>query len=118
MKSLGKEENVILKSFDREILKTFEKLAPKIKRLYCTFGGSTWITLDNFLRFHGILENPNFSFLQVHKYFLTQNLINKAHSLGIKVIVWDVHNIDSMKKYNQMGVDFIESDHPHFVFEL
>lgn len=118
IKEKNLEKSVILKSFSYKILNTFESLAPEIDRLYCTFGGTSWITLDNFLRFKSIFEGANFKYLQVHKYFLSQSLVEKAHQKGIKVIVWDVHDKESMRKFKKMGVDFIESDNPDYVLNL
>lgn len=118
IKEMNLSENVILKSFSLKILNKFEKIAPNMKRLYCTFGGNSWITLDNFLRFKGIFEGASFQYLQVHKYFLSENLIRKAHEKNIKVVVWDVHDEKSMQKFSKMGVDFIESDYPDLVLKI
>lgn len=115
---MKKESNVILKSFDRKILNTFEDIAPSIDRLYCTFGGNRVFTVDNGLRFSDILSKGNFQYLQVHKYFLSKSLVRRAHEKGIKVIVWDVHDIETMKKFKDKGVDFIESDNPDYVLKL
>ena len=115
---MGLSKNVILKSFSYEILNTFEKIAPNIDRLYCTFWGNSWLTIDNFLRFKGIFDRGSFKYLQVHKFFLTKDLVDKAHEKGIKVVVWDVHDKESMKEFQSMGVDFIESDNPDYVIEI
>jgi len=115
IKETKKSKQIILKSFNRQILTKFLKIAPELERLYCTFGGNNWITLDDFLRFKGIFEGANFHYLQVHKYFLSKKLINDAHKRGIKVIVWDVHDKKSMNEFKELGVDFIESDNPDLV---
>ena len=112
------EQRVIVKSFSYKILNTFYKIAPKIKRLYCTLGGNSWITIDNFLRFKSIFEGSTFEYLQVHKYFLSDWIIKEAHARGIKVIVWDVHDKKSMEKFLAKGVDFIESDKPDYVLDI
>lgn len=118
VKSLNLEKQVIYKSFSYKILNEFEKLAPNIARLYCTFWGNEWITIDNFFRFKSIFEKANFSYLQVHKYFLSKSLIDMAHSKGIKVVVWDVHDKGAMRKFTKLGVDFIESDFPDYVLNI
>ncbi len=117
VKEYNLENQVILKSFSFKILNTFEALAPEIERLYCTFGGNSWITLDNFLRFKSIFEGSQFSYLQVHKFFLGTSLIKQSHQRGIKIIVWDVHDQDTIDKFKSLGVDFIESNNPDLVFE-
>ncbi len=115
VKRLKMNDQVILKSFNYNILEKFEIVAPGIERLYCTFGGNDWITIDNFIRFRGIFEHLTFQYLQVHKYFLNDSLIRKAHERNIKIIVWDVHDKKSIKKYGKMGVDYIESNNPDLV---
>lgn len=116
--SLGLERHVILKSFSYKILNKFESIAPDIERLYCTFWGNNWLTVDNFLRFKGIFDGASFQYLQVHKYFLSKDLIEKAHERNIKVVVWDVHDIESMKEFSSLNVDFIETDNPDLVLGL
>lgn len=118
VKEMNLSESVILKSFSYKILNTFEKLAPEIDRLYCTFWGNNWLTVDNFLRFKGIFDKSSFKYIQVHKYFLSKSLIQQAHAKGIKVIVWDVHDKESMQQFKIMGVDFIETDNPDYVLVL
>lgn len=118
IKKMGLESHVILKSFSYAILNEFEDIAPEMKRLYCTFWGNAWLTIDNFLRFKGIFEGASFQYLQVHKYFLTDSIIKEAHERNIKVVVWDVHDKGSMEEFAKMGVDFIETDNPDFVHHL
>lgn len=112
------EQRVILKSFDVKILKSFKKLNPSISRLYCIIGTFGFMTIDNGLRFRSMLSIEDVTYYQVHKFFLNQSLINKIHKAGKKVIVWDVHEINEIKKFHQMGVDFIESDYPKRVIDI
>lgn len=118
VEKMGLSNFVVLKSFSFKILNRFEKIAPDIKRLYCTFGGTSWITLDNFLRFKNIFSGSSFHFLQVHKYFLTDWIVKEAKKRNIKVVVWDVHDKETMAKMVDKGVDFIESDNPDYVLSL
>ena len=118
VESTDKQNQVILKSFDQEVLKEFKKLAPNMERLYCTFWGNNTFTIDNFFRFRGIFSPNNFKYLQVHKFFLSEDLIKQAHKRGIKVVVWDVHDIETMKKFKKMNVDFIETDNPDYILKL
>lgn len=112
IREYGLEGNVILKSFDSGILNRFEEVIPEVERLYCIFGGSKFITLDNFLRFRNVFSISNIQYIQVHKYFLTQRFVNKAHKRGLKVIVWGVNDAKSYLKFTQMRVDMIETDFP------
>ena len=118
VKRLDRSDSVILKSFSYEILNKFERLAPGIERLYCTFWGNSWLTIDNFFRFKGIFEKATFQYLQVHKLFLSKKLIQEAHGRGIKVVVWDVQDKETMREFVKKGVDFIESDNPDYVLDL
>lgn len=115
VREVGKESQVVLKTFNMKRLERFEEIAPDIKRLYCTFFAGHWFTLDDFIHFRGVFDRGSFQYLQVHKYFLSQNLIDKAHEKGIRVVVWDVHDKKTMKKFADMNVDFIESNRPDLV---
>ncbi|MDD0851623.1 glycerophosphodiester phosphodiesterase family protein [Halobacteriovorax sp. GB3] len=118
VEKMGLGESVILKSFSFEILNRFKQLAPDLERLYCTFGGTSWVTLDNFLRFKNIFKGSSFQYLQVHKYFLTDWIVSEARKRNIKVVVWDVHDKATMSEMVEKGVDFIESDNPDYVINL
>ncbi len=118
VKNLQLSKQIILKSFSYRILNKFQKIAPGIERLYCIFWGNSWFTVDDFIRFNGVFEMASFKYLQVHKYFLTQELIEQAHKKGIRVVVWDVHDQQTMKKFVEMGVDFIETDNVDYVLNL
>lgn len=118
VEKMGLRDFVVLKSFSFKILNRFEEISPDIKRLYCTFGGTSWITLDNFLRFKNIFSGSSFHYLQVHKYFLTDWIIKEARKRNIKVVVWDVHDKKTMAEIIDKGVDFIESDNPDYVLSL
>jgi glycerophosphoryl diester phosphodiesterase len=43
---------------------------------------------------------------------LTQQNIDEAHSLGLKVMAWTVNEITEMKRLGEMGVDGITTDYP------
>lgn len=113
--SMESENFVILKSFSLHILNTFEKMAPHIRRLYCTFGGTSWITLDNFIRFKNLFDGGRFHYLQVHKFFLSDWTIQEAKRRKIKIVAWDIHDKNTIEKAKAMGVDFIETDYPDLV---
>ena len=111
IKEFNLEDRIILKAFDTKILDRFETLAPDIPRLYTFFGSWGFITIDNFIRFRSATDIKNVDYYQVHKYFITQSLINDVHSAGKKVIAWGVvpKDLDEMKK---LGVDLVEVDWP------
>jgi len=112
VQSVGLEDNVIFKSFDTEILNEFERIKPEVERLYCTFGGWGFLTIDNFLRFRSLTSIRNVQYYQIHKYFINKSIIKKIHDLGKKIVVWDVHEVDEIAKMKKLGVDLIETDYP------
>jgi glycerophosphoryl diester phosphodiesterase len=118
VKKLELSKQVILKSFSYKVLNRFEKIAPSIERLYCIFWGNDWFTIDNSFRIKGVFEKASFSYLQVHKLFLSRGLIARAHEKNIKVVVWDVDDHLTMKGYAQMNVDFIETNNPDFIYDI
>ena len=50
--------------------------------------------------------------LHVHKEILNQEIIEQAHSRGLKVFVWTVNEKNDIKRFTKMGVDGIFSDYP------
>ena len=49
--------------------------------------------------------------------FVTQNFIQAAHKLGLKVFVWTVNDSKAIRKMKSMGVDGIFSDFPDRLIE-
>ena len=123
VKKYGLEDQVILKSFSKDVLKTFKTLAPDIPRLYVILGSIPWIgvTFDTWFRWGNFFTEINtefVSYIQVHRYFLTKSFMKKAQDQGLKVIVWDVHKPAHIKSALEMGVDGIETNYPDRVLDL
>ena len=50
--------------------------------------------------------------------FITQEIIDKVHEIGLLVSVWTVNNEEDMIKYINMGVDNITTKKPDILLEL
>jgi len=104
---------VIYKSFSSEVLERFNKLDPFRETLYVTIGPLLkWFVIDDWFRFGSIFDYKFVDYIQVHRYLIDKNLVQKSHALGKKIIVWDVHTLEDIHKMQELGVDIIETDYP------
>lgn len=111
VKDFNLENRVILKSFDVKILNTFEEIEPSIPRLYVLFGSWGGFTIDNFIRFHSMISIQNVSYYQVHKFFISQSLVDQVHREGKEIIAWGV-TLNDREQMQELGVDILEVDDP------
>jgi len=114
-------EKVIVASFDAGALKDFRAACPQV----ATSAGSSEVLL-----FYGLqklyLESvytPKPHALQVPFSFQGLNIVNSrfveaAHSRNMRVHVWTVNDIDSMKQLIEIGVDGIMTDYPQRLLVL
>ena len=113
IKNSGKEKQVILKSFDREVLDKLKELAPSIARLYVYAFHIPWLGLviDRGITVGDVFD-VDVQYLQPHWYLLTQSFTKSAQQKGLKVVAWGVDDEKDMKKAISYGVDGIETDYP------
>ncbi|MFN0156984.1 MAG: glycerophosphodiester phosphodiesterase [Bacteroidota bacterium] len=106
-------KQVILKSFDREVLETFRRLASDIPRLFVYTFRIPWLGLiiDDGVSAGSVLTVDS-EYLQPHRFFLSKSFVEKAHEAGYKVIAWGVDTESHMKEAIEFGVDGIETDYP------
>lgn len=104
---------ILYKSFSPEVLTRFKSLDDR-ELIYATLGEISFlnITIDDWLRTGSLFDIDYVKYYQVHKYFITNSLIKKAHGQKKKVIVWDVNSVSDYLKYKKMGIDLIETDNP------
>jgi glycerophosphoryl diester phosphodiesterase len=104
---------IIYKSFSKKVLDRFKDLDSIRETLYCTIGPVPFLPLyiDHSLR-TGTPLDYDADYYQIHRSFLTKDFIEIAHSKNKKVIGWDIHKLDDIKKANTKGVDIIETDYP------
>ena len=98
------KKRILITSFDHCSLKRLKELDPSV-RIGALFGAN-WLTLweeVQLLRAEAI--HP-------HWVFTTKEMIQEAHSRGVKVNVWVVNQENWMKKLISWGTDGIVTDYP------
>jgi len=112
------QTRTILKSFDKDVLKKFQELAPEIPRLYVFVTHLGWLnmTIDRGISFGNVFD-LDVEWLQVWRPLAGRSLIEKAHAHGKKVIVWGVHEKEDIEEAIRIGADGLESDYPDRVYE-
>lgn len=112
-------ERIILKAFERDILARLAQLAPAYERLYVFNTWIGWLNLviDEQPRFVDVLEVPE-QWLQVHSLFLDEEFLRRAQAGGYRVIAWNVHEEDVMRRVIEWQVDGIETDYPAKVMQM
>lgn len=137
--NIAKRVTVI--SFDWKILMYFQKIMPEVPTGYVTItkkgrdtiqknkpGASPWmagIDIDDFDSIPeavksagGTYWNTNFRHAIGHKKNITSKIVEKAHDIGIKVLVWTVDSSLDMKELIKKGVDGITTNRPDRLLSL
>ncbi len=103
---LGKENQVILQSFDINILEELNKLTGrKFEISYLVKKGKKLRKNLDKLTFKPDIYSPKYKSLK-------EASIKQAHDLGIKVIPWTVNTKEDIHKLIGWGVDGIITDYP------
>ena len=140
-----KDENITEKvtviSFDWKILMYFQKIMPEVPTGYVTItkddrdtiqknkpGASPWMNGIDIDEFNSIPEavksaggtywDTNFYHAIGHKKNITSAIVEKAHAIGIKVIVWTPDSKSDMEKIIKTGVDGITTNRPDILLSL
>ena len=140
-----KDENITEKvtviSFDWKILMYFQKIMPEVPTGYVTItkddrdtiqknkpGVSPWMNGIDIDEFNSIPEavkfvggtywDTNFYHAIGHKKNITSTIVEKAHALGIKVVVWTPDSKSDMDKLIKTGVDGITTNRPDILLSL
>jgi len=110
LKEEGFIKKVILSSFNYSFIKETKRLKPQIITglLFATpaqerEGFSYWKWLDLIL--------PRYN-------LVSEDLVARAHSRGLKVIAWTVDKPEKMKRLIDLGVDGIASNYPALLIEI
>ena len=100
------DENIIISSFNHEIIKNINKLNSELKvGLLITAG---------FLNIGNYIKNNNLNIFSIHSSseFITLKFLKEMKSLGIKNYVWTVNNVEEGKILKDLGVDAIITNYP------
>ena len=115
----GKSDQVWLKSFDKSVLRKFEKLTPAIPKVFVFVAHTETlgITLGTSLDWSDLfkeLKSINVAYLQPHSFFLTRSLSRKLKGQGFKLIAWGVNSKRRLNQMVEREVDLIETDYPYW----
>jgi glycerophosphoryl diester phosphodiesterase len=134
-------ERVTIISFDWKILMYFQNIMPEVPTGYVTItkrgrdtiqkkkpGASPWMAAIDIDEFDSIPEAiksaggtywiTNCNHATGHKKNITSKIVEKAHAIGIKVIVWTPDSKSNMKKLIKTGVDGITTNRPDILLSL
>ena len=101
---IDKRPNVVITSFDRELLRFINRHYPWMPR------GLLVDTLD--CNPTGLARGLGCKLIAVRRNSISGRLIKQAKKLGLEVSVWTVNDINRAKHYREMGVDQIITDRP------
>jgi len=124
----GMQKRATIQSFDWRTLAIAQRIAPEIPTVYLSAqqkwldnigadnrAGSPWTAGLNYREFGSVPKMVKHAGGAVWSpYFgdASRNLVNEAHALGLKVVVWTVNNEADMRAMLDRGVDGIISDRP------
>ena len=136
VKEYGFEKRVILQSFDWDILVRMKKIDSEIETIALynedsSDNGTLWINKDKAspwlagINIHDFDNNPvkaanylGIDGISPNYESITEELVTEAHSLGMKVVPWNVNNKEDMKTIYNMHVDGIITDKPWVLREF
>lgn len=90
----------------------------RLQKLFVTKLPWLPVMLDFGLHWGKLEDYPFVEAFSVHRSFVTQNIIGRAHRMGKKVHVWTVNDPDEAADLLEMGVDGIITDRPDLILPL
>ncbi len=121
IQSHNMSDKVMIASFDAGALKKFRSICPAV----ATSAGASeaiWFYLLRKMHLESAYS-PKAQALQVPEYYGELQVVNKrfvaaAHARNMRVQVWTVNDIDSMKRLLEQGVDGIITAYPQRLLEI
>jgi glycerophosphoryl diester phosphodiesterase len=117
----GMSQKVMIASFNAGALKNFRSTCPGVAT---SAGASEAVLFYALQKMHlGSAYTPAAQALQVPRTYgglqvVTKRFVEAAHARNLKVHVWTVNDVDSMRKLLQLGVDGIMTDYPRRLLEI
>ncbi|MBD3164728.1 glycerophosphodiester phosphodiesterase [Candidatus Woesearchaeota archaeon] len=105
--SSGMTKDTIVKSFDHRIVRNLKKINPKIKTA-CLLVGLP-------VHAYKILGDANADAISINCDTVDKELIDECHKYGKEVFVWNIDDKKKLKKYSDMGADYIGTNFPSIV---
>lgn len=94
----------VVKSFNHRYVKKIKEINENIKT------GCLIIGLP--IHAYKILEDARAEILSLNFDFVDEELIKECHIKGYKVFIWNVDEKENLKKYTEMGADYIGTNFP------
>lgn len=108
------EKWALVHSFNDDALLHLHSKHPQIRLQKLFVLKMPWlpVMLDFNLHLSSLTDYPYVEAFAVHRTFITQTIIDKAHAMGKKVHIWTVNDREVMDALVEMGVDGIITDRP------
>ncbi|MEZ4560108.1 MAG: glycerophosphodiester phosphodiesterase family protein [Caldilineaceae bacterium] len=104
----GLDERVIVQSFDHRSLQAVAQLNPTLPLAALTAGGRA---VEAYAALGATIWSPRAR-------DVTPDLLDRAHTAGLRVIPWTVNDPDDMRRLIDLGVDGIITDRPDLLLTL
>lgn len=112
VRQLGMEDQVVIQSFDHGMVGKAKERAPEIPAFILIRQDLTPQAMVNTALYYKA------DGLGVRYNFVTEDLVQLAHSNGLSVFPWTVDNPEDMLRFLQMGVDGIITNYPQVLQEV
>jgi glycerophosphoryl diester phosphodiesterase len=123
VRDAGMAGRVTIQSFDWRTLKIAQAIAPEMPTAYLSFQNANNDTISSGVWTAGykIADYPDLPAMvkaaggavwSPNGGAVTEDLVKKAHALGLQVLPWTINNPPEMDKLIGWGVDGIISDYP------
>ncbi|MDQ1138870.1 glycerophosphodiester phosphodiesterase family protein [Pedobacter agri] len=96
---------VVIQSFDKRTIQIINKKYPKVKTSFLVANKKSYEENIADLGHKPFILSPVWQ-------MVTEELVNKAHADGVKVIPWTANSAEEIKKLRALKVDGIISDYP------
>lgn len=96
---------VVIQSFDKRTIQIINKKYPKVKTSFLVANKKSYEENIADLGYKPFILSPVWQ-------MVTEELVNKAHADGVKVIPWTANNAEEIRKLRALKVDGIISDYP------
>jgi glycerophosphoryl diester phosphodiesterase len=115
IRSYGKGDQVIVAAFDTDTIREFRRVCPGVATAFGEDEARVFFALS--LVYLGSVYSPPAEALQVPEYsgdlhVVTERFVNAVHRRNVDVHVWTVNDVDDMRRFLDLGVDGIITDHP------
>jgi glycerophosphoryl diester phosphodiesterase len=98
-------DRIIIQSFDPATLIEIRRLNDRIAQAILVSGDDSIQSYIDILGYTPEIWSPNFR-------YVTPEIVEEAHSRGMKVIPWTINHVAEMQHQLDMGVDGIITDYP------